>query len=145
MYSFSAPTQRSFHSSASALLRRPWKTYKDGTLFYGQSKSGNKRVPLSTKQGNKNYYKGTRSSSIGRLSDKGKYMIDYNRVRTFVPPADMATPLKPLVSASVPVPKNTFRGYTGVTDGRLWLDKVKEYVETGDVKFVKTETYIEKY
>lgn len=145
MISATHTSTRSFHSSAASLLKRPWKTYKDGTLFYGQSKAGNKRLPLSTKQGNKNFYKGTRSSGIGHISDKGKYTINYNRVRTFVTPEDMSTPLKALVSKSVPVPKNTFKGYTGATDGRLWLDKVKEYVETGEVKFVTTETYVEKY
>lgn len=145
MFTASRTCTRSFHTSAPSLLKRPWKTYKDGTLFYGQSKAGNKRLALSTKQGNKNYYKGTRSSGIGHISMRGKYSIDYDRVRTFVTPADMATPLKPLVSASVPVPKNTFKGYTGITDGRLWLDNVKEYVETGDVKFERTKTYVEKY
>ena len=136
---------RVFHASAAQLLKRPWKTYKDGTLFYGQSKAGNKRLALSTKQGNKNYYKGTRSSGIGHMSDKGKYSINYSRVRTFVTPEDMSTPLKPLVSANIPVPKNTFKGYTGITDGRLWLDKVKEYVEHGEVNFEVTNTAVEKY
>lgn len=145
MFSAARISTREFHTSAPTLLRRPWKTYKDGTIFYGQSKAGNKRLTLSTKQGNKNYYKGTRSSGIGHISSKGKYAIDYNKVRTFVTPADMSTPLKPLVSASVPIPKNTFKGYTGITDGRLWLDKVKEYIETGNVEFEKTETYIERY
>lgn len=145
MQSISQTFTRTFHSSTQSLLKRPWKTYKDGTLFYGQSKAGNKRLALSTKQGNKNFYKGTRSSGIGHISSKGTYNIDYARVRTFVTPADMSTPLKPLVSANTPVPKNTFKGYTGATDGRLWLNNVKEYIENGDVKFEKTETYIEKY
>ncbi|KAG0671375.1 hypothetical protein C6P40_003781 [Pichia californica] len=145
MFSAAHTSTRSFHTSTPALLKRPWKTYKDGTLFYGQSKAGNKRLSLSTKQGNKNFYKGTRSSGIGHISNKGKYTIDYQKVRTFVTPADMSTPLKPLVSANVPIPKNTFKGYTGITDGRLWLNKVKEYIETGDVQFEKSDTYVEKY
>lgn len=145
MFSAARTSTRGFHTSTPSLLKRPWKTYKDGTLFYGQSKAGNNRLPLSTKQGNKNFYKGTRSSGIGHISNKGKYSIDYNKVRTFVTPADMSTPLKPLVSANVPIPKNTFKGYTGSTDGRLWLDKVKEYIETGDVEYVRSETYVEKY
>jgi large subunit ribosomal protein L41 len=66
-------------------------------------------------------------------------------VRTFVTPDDLSTPLKPLVSANIPVPKNTFKGYTGITDGRLWLDKVKEYVEHGEVNFEVTNTAVEKY
>ena len=137
--------QRGFHSTRTALLKRPWKTYKDGTIFYGQSKAGNKRVPLSTKQGNKNFYKGTRSSGIGSLDNKGKYAINYNKVRTFITPEDMSTPLKPLVSPNVAVPKNTFKGYVGITDGRLWLDQVKQYVETGDVQFTVTDKAVEKY
>ena len=137
-------TVRHFHSTPQTLLRRPWKTYKDGTLFYGQSKAGNKRLPLSTKQGNKNFYKGTRSSGIGHLNNVGTYDINYNRVRTFVVPEDMSTPLKPLVSPSVPIPKNTFKGYTGITDGRLWLNQIKEYINTGNVTFEK-DGNIEKY
>ncbi|KAG7812214.1 hypothetical protein KL921_001446 [Ogataea angusta] len=134
-----------FQETQSALLRRPWKTYRDGTLFYGMTKTGNKRVPLTTKQGNKNFYKGTRSSGIGRLNKWGTYNIDYQRVRTFVAPSNLADfNLKPLVSSNAVIPKNTFDGYSSVTDGKFLFDKVKEYIETGEVKHPRTEDYIER-
>ncbi|VEU22120.1 DEKNAAC103130 [Brettanomyces naardenensis] len=134
-----------FKETAETCLRRPWKTYRDGTLFYGQSKAGNKRLPLSTKQGNKNYYKGTRSSSIGKFNQYGKYTINYEKVRTFVIPEDLdECVLRPLVSSLAPVPKNSFKGYEGAADGRLYLDKVKEFIETGKVEFGRSETYVER-
>ncbi|QPG74593.1 hypothetical protein FOA43_001924 [Brettanomyces nanus] len=135
-----------FKQTAETFLTRPWKTYRDGTLFYGQSKSGNKRLPLSTKQGNKNFYKGTRSSGIGRLNKFGKYKIDYNRVRTFVVPETLdECVLKPLVSSKAPIPKNSFKGYDlGAVDGRLYLDKIKEFIETGKTEFPRSETYVER-
>ncbi len=134
-----------FQETLTASLRRPWKTYRDGTLYYGQAKSGNKRLPLSTKQGNKNFYKGTRSSGIGKLDLFAKYTINYAKVRTFVVPENLKdTPLKPLVSSSAPVPKNSFKGYKGITDGKLMFDKVKEFIETGTVEYPRTDTYIER-
>ncbi|GME88959.1 hypothetical protein B5S28_g4852 [[Candida] boidinii] len=135
----------SFHETVSSGLRRPWKTYRDGTLFYGLSKTGNKRLPLTTKQGNKNFYKGTRSSGIGKLDLFGTYKINYEKVRTFVVPQDLdSCPLKPLVSSNVPIPKQNFKGYKNSMDGKLLLDKVKEFIETGEVKFPRSETWVER-
>lgn len=71
-------------------LLRPWKTFKDGTLFYGTTKNGSKRHPLTSKQGNKNYYKGTRSSGIGSHTAYGKYTINWEKVRTYVVPAGLS-------------------------------------------------------
>ncbi|KAH3668076.1 hypothetical protein OGAPHI_001830, partial [Ogataea philodendri] len=134
-----------FQESQTALLRRPWQKFRDGTLYYGIAKTGNKRVPLTTKQGNKNFYKGTRSSGIGHMDKWGTYKIDYQRVRTFVAPPNLAeTSLKPLVSSNAVIPKNTFDGYSNVTDGRFLFDKVKEYIETGEVEHPRTEEYIER-
>lgn len=45
----------SFQGSVSSALRRPWQTFRDGTLYYGQLKSGSKRHALTGKQGNKHY------------------------------------------------------------------------------------------
>ena len=137
---------RSFSTTPATLLRRPWKTYKDGTLFYGFSKNGNNRLALTTKQGNKNFYKGTRSTGIGKMDNWGGYHITYNKVRTLVVPESLATcQFKPLVSANAPVPKNSFKGYTGITDGHLQFNKIKEFVETGKASYPVSETYVEKY
>lgn len=77
------PTQTNF-------LLRPWKTYKDGTLFYGTTKSGSNRHPLTSKQGNKNYYKGTRSSGVGSFTTQGSYIVNWEKVRTYKVPAGLA-------------------------------------------------------
>jgi Mitochondrial ribosomal protein L27 len=47
-----------------------------------------KRMPLSSKQAGKGFYKGTRVGSMGWHTKHGKYIIDLRKVRTFVPPAD---------------------------------------------------------
>ncbi|ODV88053.1 hypothetical protein CANARDRAFT_26214 [[Candida] arabinofermentans NRRL YB-2248] len=134
-----------FQETLVTSLRRPWKPYKDGTLFYGHSKTGNKRLPMTTKDGNKNFYKGTRSSGIGKFDMYGKYTINYEKVRTFVAPEDMdSCPLKPLVSSNTPIPKNTFTGYKGASDGKLLFDKVKEFIETGKVEYPVNEKYHER-
>jgi Mitochondrial ribosomal protein L27 len=44
-----------------------------------------RRLPLTSKQGH-NYYKGNRVGALGRHTRRGKYLIDYNRVRTYVVP-----------------------------------------------------------
>lgn len=45
-----------------------------------------RRMRLTTKQGPKGYYKGTRTGSMGTHTKFGKYLIDYNKVRTYVMP-----------------------------------------------------------
>lgn len=77
------PTQTNF-------LLRPWKTFKDGTLFYGIQKTGSNRHPLTSKQGNKNFYKGTRSSGVGSHTQYGGYSIKWEKVRTYVVPASLS-------------------------------------------------------
>lgn len=139
-------TVRSFSQTAQTLLRRPWKTFRDGTLYYGFSKNGNNRLALTTKQGNKNFYKGTRSTGIGKMDKWGGYHIKYEKVRTFVVPENLAhCQLKPLVAAQVPIPKNSFKGYSGITDGRLHFDKIKQFIETGRASYEVSDTFVEKY
>ncbi|EDO15432.1 hypothetical protein Kpol_1027p6 [Vanderwaltozyma polyspora DSM 70294] len=124
-----------FHESPVSLLTRPWKKTRDGTLFYGLSKSGNIRTTLTTKQGNKNLYKGTRSSGIGRFTNHGRYIIQWEKVRTFVTPKNYNTDLKPLVSKDVPELKHAFKGYeNGVYDTKLYFAKLKDYIKNGQVQ-----------
>lgn len=116
-----------------AQLLRPWKKYPDGTPFYGWGKTGTKRWPLGTKQGNKNFYKGTGSSGIGRWTRKGRYLINWGKVRTYVVPSALNdTALKPLVCETTPMVRHHFKGYEkGAVDGKLYLQKVREYIEYG--------------
>ncbi|CDK26612.1 unnamed protein product [Kuraishia capsulata CBS 1993] len=135
-----------FQETVSALLRRPWQTWRDGAPFYGTDRSGNKRLPMTTKSGNKNFYKGTRSSGIGKHTKQGGYLINYDRVRHFVAPAGLEqTNLKPYVSSNSPSIRHTFEGYTkGAVDPELYLEKVKEYVETGKVEYPMLPNWLER-
>ncbi|RKP23654.1 mitochondrial ribosomal protein L27-domain-containing protein [Syncephalis pseudoplumigaleata] len=55
------------------------------------------RKPMNTKRGH-NYYKGTRTGSMGRHTKHGGYIIDYSKVRTYVVPDLADCELKPYVS-----------------------------------------------
>lgn len=114
------------------LLLRPWNKFRTRELFYGLTKSGNKRWSLSTKQGNKNFYKGTGSAGIGRWTKFGRYRVNWEKVRTFVVPADLNTSdLKPLVDPTTPNIKNHYEGFKGPCDPNLHLQKVMEFIEHG--------------
>lgn len=113
-------------------LLRPWQKYKDGQLFYGIVKSGNKRWSLTTKQGNKNHYKGTGSTGVGTWTRLGQYRVNWEKVRTYVVPRDMeGTELRPFVCPTAPNIKNHYKGFKGPVDGKLHLRKVMEFVKYG--------------
>ncbi|KAK6464844.1 mitochondrial ribosomal protein L27-domain-containing protein [Scheffersomyces coipomensis] len=122
-----------FQQTALANLKRPWQTFKDGQIWYGFQKTGSKRVPLTTKHGNKHYYKGTRSSGIGRLNKNATYMINWQKVRTYVVPDLSNTELKALVSGNSP---QIYQKVTGYADGfknpDLALNRVIDFVEHGE-------------
>ncbi|KAE9993907.1 hypothetical protein Vi05172_g10909 [Venturia inaequalis] len=66
-----------------------------------------RRLALTTKQGPKDYYKGTGSGSMGQHTKFGGYQINYSKVRTYVPPNYENEDLKqltPFVSARLPRP-----------------------------------------
>lgn len=77
--------------TAPTFLLRPWQRFRTGAPPYGFTKKGNNRWPLTTKDGNKNYYKGTGSSGIGRWTKHGRYKVNYEKVRTYVVPAQLET------------------------------------------------------
>lgn len=123
-----------FQQSCVASLRRPWQTFRDGQIWYGLTKSGSKRHQLTTKQGNKHYYKGTRSSGYGHLNKSGHYIVNWEKVRTYCVPADLATTdLKALVSPKVPQIKQKFVGYQdGAKSPELAFDNLVKFVEYGE-------------
>jgi large subunit ribosomal protein L41 len=47
------------------------------------------RHALSTKQTNKGFYKGTGTGSTGRHTQHGGYIIEWEKVRTYVVPKDL--------------------------------------------------------
>ncbi|KAK3816655.1 MAG: mitochondrial ribosomal protein L27-domain-containing protein [Benniella sp.] len=60
---------------------------------------GASRQPLSSKRG-RNHYKGTGSGPMGRHTKRGGYMIEWERVRSFVVPDLTDFKLLPYVSRS---------------------------------------------
>jgi large subunit ribosomal protein L41 len=47
------------------------------------------RHALSTKQANKGFYKGTGTGSTGRHTPHGGYIIEWEKVRTYVVPKNL--------------------------------------------------------
>lgn len=140
-----------FQSTLTALLRRPWQTFKDGQIWYGIMKTGTKRLPLTTKQGNKNYYKGTGSSGNGKLNKSGIYVMNWEKVRTFVVPSDLnqGGDLKALVSPRVPQLQQRFIGYQdGAKSPQFALDSIINFIEHGenysDIDLEKSQ-YLEEF
>ncbi|ODV60270.1 mitochondrial 54S ribosomal protein mL41 MRPL27 ASCRUDRAFT_58787 [Ascoidea rubescens DSM 1968] len=124
-----------FHSSATAQLLRPWVKERSNQLFYGQRKSGSKRHALTTKQGNKTFYKGTRSSGIGKHTPGGNYYITWSKVRTYVPPSseNYNHDLKPLVPKYnfTKVSSNSYKGFKNSLDSNLYYKKLSDYIFYG--------------
>ncbi|ABN65369.2 predicted protein [Scheffersomyces stipitis CBS 6054] len=138
-----------FQQTAVANLRRPWQTFRDGQIWYGITKLGTKRLPLTTKQGNKHYYKGTGSSGYGKLNSSGTYIINWNKVRTYVVPADLQnTELKALVSPNTPQIWQKVVGYQdGFKSPELAFDNVVNFVEYGENysnEDLESNQYLEK-
>ena len=91
-----------------------------------------RKLKLTTKQTNKGFYKGTRSSNIGHFSYNPRryyvYEIDYSKVRTFVKPAEeimQRSQLHPFVAARVRAPAQAKKGVS--MSGKEYLDQVKEF------------------
>lgn len=139
-----------FQASVTANLRRPWQTFKDGQIWYGVMKSGSKRHSLTTKQGNKNFYKGTGSTGVGKLNDAGNYIVNWTKVRTYVVPADMhLSNMKALVSPNSPQIQQNYIGYQdGAKDGELAWNNIVDFIEYGenyDNQDIEKNGYKEEY
>ncbi|RPB21572.1 hypothetical protein L211DRAFT_790246 [Terfezia boudieri ATCC MYA-4762] len=86
-----------------------------------------RRLALTTKMVGKGFYKGNRTGSMGRHTKHGGYVIDWNKVRTYVAPELTDFALKPFVSREIPWPRGRFPGEEqGALSGRLYLEKWKK-------------------
>ncbi|KAK6457797.1 mitochondrial 54S ribosomal protein YmL27 [Scheffersomyces xylosifermentans] len=123
-----------FQQAAVSNLRRPWQTFRDGQIWYGITKLGTKRSPLTTKQGNKHYYKGTGSSGYGKLNASGTYIMNWSKVRTYVVPKDLhGTELKALVSPNTPQIYQRVIGYEdGFKSPELAFNSIIDFIEYGE-------------
>ncbi|KAI1429767.1 putative ribosomal protein [Xylaria sp. FL1777] len=86
-----------------------------------------RKLPLTTKDINKGFYKGTRTGSMGRHTKHGTYIIEWNKVRTYVVPAGLETfNLTPFVTSSMVAKKGRYEGYAlGPKSPELYLDRWK--------------------
>lgn len=49
-----------------------------------------RRLPLSTKQSKKDYYKGNNVGNMGSIDQFGRFKVEWDKVRTYVYPEDGA-------------------------------------------------------
>ncbi|KAH9216101.1 mitochondrial ribosomal protein L27-domain-containing protein, partial [Leptodontidium sp. 2 PMI_412] len=87
-----------------------------------------KRLALTTKATNKGYYKGTGTGSMGSHTKHGGYVMDWNKVRTYVVPANLDTfKLTPFVTKVMKKTIGRFEGDPkGAFSGEAYLRKWKE-------------------
>ena len=64
------------------------------------SKAATKRLPLTTKKAGKGYSKGNRATKEGRLTSKGKFIVDPLKRVELVVPNLLGFKLKPYIAAS---------------------------------------------
>lgn len=48
-----------------------------------------RKLPLTTKDINKGFYKGTRTGTVGRHTKYGGFVLDWSKVRTYVVPTGL--------------------------------------------------------
>ncbi|KAL8939976.1 MAG: hypothetical protein Q9211_002504 [Gyalolechia sp. 1 TL-2023] len=86
-----------------------------------------RRLALTTKMVNGGYYKGTGSGSMGRHTKHGGYVLDYEKVRTYVVPKDLKDfKLTPFVTKNMEPLKGDFAGDPkGGLSGARYLEKWK--------------------
>ena len=63
-----------------------------------------RRLPLSTKQAGKEYYKGNRVGSMGTITRYGNFTPDWNKIRTYVYPVLGTKSAEVCMSAANPTP-----------------------------------------
>ncbi|KIN04876.1 hypothetical protein OIDMADRAFT_17744 [Oidiodendron maius Zn] len=90
------------------------------------------RLALTTKQVNKGFYKGTGTGSTGRHTKHGGYIIEWDKVRTYVVPKNLKDfKLTPFVTNRMPSTRGRFEGDPrGALSGAAYLTRWK--VENGE-------------
>ncbi|KAI4598203.1 hypothetical protein KJ359_003087 [Pestalotiopsis sp. 9143b] len=105
-----------------------WPTAR--LMFQARAKFTRKfrKLPLTTKDINKGFYKGTRTGTMGRHTRFGGYIIEWERVRTYVVPAGLdAFKLSPFVTNKIKRTRGRYEGYEGgPSDPSLYLERWKD-------------------
>ncbi|OCL10451.1 hypothetical protein AOQ84DRAFT_337429 [Glonium stellatum] len=85
-----------------------------------------RRLQLTTKQAGKDYYKGTGTGSMGDHTHGGSYIINWDKVRTYVVPKDLRScNLTPFVATRIDPKRGEFKGTSGPMDGNAYLQRWK--------------------
>ncbi|KAI0026248.1 mitochondrial ribosomal protein L27-domain-containing protein [Xylariomycetidae sp. FL0641] len=86
------------------------------------------KLRLTTKDVNKGFYKGTGTGSMGSHTKYGGYLIDWNKVRTYVAPENLDEfKLTPFVTKRAEAPRGIYEGYKlGPKDPKLYLQRWKD-------------------
>lgn len=84
-----------------------------------------RRLAMTGKRG-RQFYKGTRTGNVGRITKHGKFIVNWDKVRTYVVPAGLeACTLRPLVSRNVKPVHGDFPDSQGPISGRTYLERWK--------------------
>ncbi|KAF3068488.1 54S ribosomal protein L27, mitochondrial [Daldinia childiae] len=86
-----------------------------------------RKLPLTTKDIKKGFYKGTRTGSMGQHTKFGGYVIDWDKVRTYVVPAGLeAFKLTPFITSRIRPTRGRYEGYSmGPKSPELYLERWK--------------------
>ncbi|KAK7753888.1 60S ribosomal protein L27, mitochondrial [Diatrype stigma] len=85
-----------------------------------------RKLPLTTKDIKKGFYKGTRTGTVGKHTKYGGFVIDWSKVRTYVCPPLENFKLTPFVVTRVARPKARYDGHKlGPKSPELYLERWK--------------------
>ncbi|KAH7396991.1 hypothetical protein DE146DRAFT_658376 [Phaeosphaeria sp. MPI-PUGE-AT-0046c] len=101
-----------------------------------------RRLPLSTKQAGKEYYKGNRVGNLGTITRYGNFAPDWSKIRTYVLPLDGLTQceLTPFVPENVAKTETARSGeYQPYAKKFTGADYLKAWKQGGGHDLVETE------
>ncbi|KAM0251504.1 hypothetical protein ACHAQJ_008125 [Trichoderma viride] len=88
-----------------------------------------RHLKLTTKDVGKGFYKGNRTGSMGRHTKYGGYIVEWNKVRTYVVPQNLSeSKLTPFVSREVRAEPGDYKGLSkGPQDPYFYVEQWKRY------------------
>ncbi|KEY66847.1 hypothetical protein S40285_06840 [Stachybotrys chlorohalonatus IBT 40285] len=88
-----------------------------------------RRIPITTKDVGRGFYKGNRTGSMGRHTKYGGYIIEWNKVRTYVVPKNLKeSKLSPFVSREIRVEGGDYKGLQkGPQDPYFYVEQWKRF------------------
>ncbi|KAK3941647.1 mitochondrial ribosomal protein L27-domain-containing protein [Diplogelasinospora grovesii] len=84
-----------------------------------------RKLRLTTKDVNKGFYKGTRTGSMGRHTKYGGYIIEWEKVRTYVCPDLTDFKLTPFVTMNMRKTFGQYESAAGPKDPAVYLARWK--------------------